>query len=140
MPLSQTVLLNRADIPSHSALESTLKELQFKLSVDAAYEPLKSSGYLPCTLNGEDGGVQIRFEQLSDYAKEFPDVAGDAGSRDIAIRLRAGGDPREEVCVLMIASALARSAGALIHDARKQVMVPATDLASQALARFQELD
>ncbi|QSA95554.1 hypothetical protein [Methylococcus sp. EFPC2] len=140
MSVSLSAILDRSDVPALEALNTALKGLKFKLSVDDAYVPFETSGYLPCTLNGEDGGLNIRFEAAEAYLGQHPQSRSEAGARDTLIALRSGGDPREDVCVLMIAAALAHDFGAIVHDPKKNVLLPAEKLVSQARGKFAELD
>lgn len=136
----QSAILTRSDVPTREALHEAIKALKFKLSVDESYAPFESAGYLPCTLNGEDGGLTIRFDALEPYLSQFPDLKDQAGQRDTLISLRSGGDPREDVCVLMLAAALAEKFGAIVHDPKKGTITPADKLAGQARSQFAELD
>ncbi|WP_434130801.1 hypothetical protein [Methylocaldum sp. GT1BB] len=140
MSQSQSVILNRSDVPTREALQEAINGLKFKLSVDESYAPFESSGYLPCTINGEDSGVNIRFDALEPYLARFPNLQAQAGQRDTLITLRSEGDPREDVCVLMIAAALAQNFDAIVHSPKKDVLSPAEKLISQARSQFADLD
>lgn len=140
MSQSKSAILNRSDVPSRDALHEAIKELEFKLSVDESYVPFESSGYLPCTLNGEDGGLNVRFDAAEPYVTQFPALKDHTGQRDTLITLRSGGDPREEVCVLMLAAVLAEKFGAIVHDPKKDALSAADKLIGQARSQFAELD
>lgn len=105
MAQTYTAFLIRDLIPKRAALQAAIKTLGFKLTLEDDYVPFASSGYLPCTLDGEDAGLNIRFID-SDL------VVG----KDAAIVLQSGGDPREEATILMIAAALASGFDAVVHD------------------------
>ncbi|BBL77073.1 hypothetical protein [Methylomagnum ishizawai] len=140
MPQLQSALLGRADVPTRAQLQEALREFKFKLDVDAAYAPFQSVDYLPCTLNGEDGGVKLRFDAVEPYLAQFPELDDPPGQRDTLVTLRSGGDPREDVCVLMLAAVLAAKFGALVHDPKKNATIPADKLLGLARSRFAELD
>lgn len=140
MPQSQSAILNRADVPTREALQAALKEFKFKLSIDEAYAPFASVDYLPCTLNGEDGGLKLRFDALEPYLDQHPELKDHIGGRDTLISLKSGGDPREDVCVLMLAAVLAGKFGAVVHHPKKNTLTPADKLLSQARSQFAELD
>lgn len=140
MAVSYAILIRRADLPTRPALQEALAGLGFRLTLDEAYAPLESTGYLPCTLNGEDAGVDLRFEPAEAYLHHHPPLQAPAEGRDILVRLRAGGDPREQVCALMIAAALAQCASAIVHDVEGDSLVPAATLLDQARRRFRALD
>lgn len=140
MSMTRSAILSRSDVPSHSGLKEAIKGLKFQLAVDESYVPMESSGYLPCTINGEDSGINIRFESAAAYLAKFPGAQAQAGERETLITLRSEGDPREDVCVLMIAAILAQNFGAIVHDPKKDVMYSAEKLISQARSQFAELD
>jgi len=120
--------LNQSRIPELEALQSAIRSLGFKLTVDEAYAPMKSTGYLPCTLDGEDAGVTIRFEASTEIT-----------GQDTAITLQWGGDPREQTSAAIIIAALAHSFGATVLDQRRQI-VGASVLLNHAKALFTALD
>lgn len=127
-----TAYLVRSEVPALDALQQALAALRFKLAIDDAYVPFKSSGYLPCTLDGEDGGFDLRFFGVE--ADPLPPAAVQAqlGARDVAIALRWGGDPREKICVLMVCAALAQDFGALVHDGERDCTRNAPELIEMA--------
>lgn len=140
MAITHSAVLERAHVPAREALQNALKGLKFKLSIDETYTPFESAGYLPCTLNGEDGGLDIRFEAADGYLNQHPDLRTETGQRDTLITLRSGGDPREDVCALMIAAVLAHDFSAIVHDPKKGVILTAEQLISRARSQFADLD
>lgn len=105
MAVTYTAFIKSEQIPLRAALQAALKALGFKLTLEDDYVPFASSGYLPCTLDGEDAGFNIRF------------VKSDAiTNKDAAIVLQSGGDPREDATVTMIAAALANDFDAVVQD------------------------
>jgi hypothetical protein len=138
--VSQSAILRRSDVPSREALQEALKTLKFKLTLDESYVPLESSGYLPCTINGEDGGFDIRFDRLETYLGKYAELESCLEQRDTLISLRWSGDPREEVCALMVAAALAQGFDAIVHDPKKNVVITAEKATAEARAKFSELD
>ncbi|PKO91521.1 MAG: hypothetical protein CVU15_07775 [Betaproteobacteria bacterium HGW-Betaproteobacteria-1] len=101
-----TVYLNRDRFPKRAGLQAAIKALGFKLTLEEDYVPFISSGYLPCTLNGEDAGFTLRFHTTDGI-----------NGRDGAATLQWSGDPREQASAIMVAAALAHEFGALVHDA-----------------------
>ncbi len=114
---------SKADaMPDRDLLQSAIKALKFKLTLDEAYAPFETAGYLPCTLEGEDAGVDMRFER---------DVPGAEG-RDALMRLKWGGDPREHLSALIIAAAMTQAASAEVIDPDKGVTIEQAELLKQA--------
>jgi len=128
MARSYTAYLNSDQIPALEALQAAIKSLGFKLMLDDAYTPMKFSGYLPCTLDGEDAGVTIKFD-------DSQEIAG----RDTAITLQWSGDPREQVSATMIAATMAHVFAATVSDQNQQE-TSAEALVAEARKQFANLD
>lgn len=128
MARTYTAYLNSDQIPALEALQAAIKSLGFKLMLDEVYAPLQFSGYLPCTLDGEDAGVTIKFETSQQ-------VAG----KNTAITLQWSGDPREQVSAVMIAAAYAHAFAATVYDQNQQV-TSAEALVAEARKQFSNLD
>lgn len=94
-------------MPARADLQSAIKRLGFDLTLDAAYAPFESSGYLPCTLEGEDAGVDLRFEREAPLPDAAAALADQRGLRTVLIKLKWGGDVREQLSALIVAGALA---------------------------------
>ena len=115
MARALTAYLKRADVPARKALQQAIDRLSFTLTLDDGYLPFETAGYLPCTLDGEDAGFDLRFKDLSAVVAETPGVAGSLGERDVAMSCKWGGDPREEATALAVCAALAKEFGALVE-------------------------
>lgn len=109
MARALTAYLKRADVPARKALQQAINALAFPLTLDDGYVPFETSGYLPCTLDGEDAGFDLRFKDAASGAIETA-----IGDRDVAISCKWGGDPREEAAALAVCAALAISFDAIV--------------------------
>ncbi|MGO9720965.1 MAG: hypothetical protein ACLPOA_10360, partial [Methylocella sp.] len=98
MARAQIAYLNRKDVPARKALQEAVDQLGFKVTLDDSYAPFKTAGYLPCTLDGEDAGFDMRFQDVA--ADISPALKSSIGSRDTAIGFRWAGDPREQLAAL----------------------------------------
>jgi len=107
--------MRRAEVPARSALQRAIDELDLALTLDHGYVPFESSGYLPCTLDGEDAGFDLRFREAAAELAKAPSPPGDLDGHDIAISCKWGGDPREEASALIVAAALAGHFHALVQ-------------------------
>ncbi|MGJ4929988.1 hypothetical protein ACQR1I_28665 [Bradyrhizobium sp. HKCCYLS2038] len=101
-----TAYLKRTEVPTRTALQQAIAGLPFPLTLDDGYVPLETSGYLPCTLDGEDAGFDLRFTEIEEQR---------ADACDVAATLKWGGDPREEAAALAVCAALATTFGAIIQ-------------------------
>jgi hypothetical protein len=128
MARTYTAYLNSEQIPALEALQAAIKSLGFKLTLDDAYAPMKFSGYLPCTLDGEDAGVTIKFEASQE-------VTG----KDTVITLQWSGDPREQVSAVMITAAFAHAFAATVQDHNRHE-ISAEALVADARKQFSNLD
>lgn len=97
MPRTLTARLSRDRIPDREALQQAIAALDRPLALDAGEAPFATAGYLPCTLQGEDAGFDLRIG-------ETPDT-GDG--RAILLTLTWSGDPREEAAARIVCAALA---------------------------------
>ena len=139
MAKSYIAYLERSRVPDWQALQAALKALRFPLTVDDDYVPFESGGYLPCTLDGEDAGVDIRFADSAAQLVEHPGLQEAVGARDTAIVLRAGGDPRERATALMLAAALAHSFDAQVQARPEDTLRTPDELLSESRQRLSEL-
>lgn len=108
-----TVWIKRQDVPSRPVLQKAIKALGAPLSLDEAYAPFETAGYLPCTLDGEDAGFDLRFKEGQTPA---PELMARLNGRDIAMTCKWGGDPREDAAASLFCAALVKSFGALAQQ------------------------
>jgi hypothetical protein len=130
MARAQTVYLNSGDIPARKALQAALDQLGFKLVLDDSVEPLKTKGYLSCTLDREDAGFDLRFKKAEEDL--YPGIKSELGSRDVAMSLRWAGDPREELAALAVCAALVGKFGAIAHEPEQDKLLSLDHLLARA--------
>ena len=114
MARAQTAYLNRNDVPARDLLQAAIRQLGFKLALDNSYEPFETKGYLPCTLDGEDAGFDLRFQHVEEGVSS--NLASAIGGRDTAMKFRWAGDPREQLAALAVCAALVDKFGAIVHE------------------------
>jgi hypothetical protein len=132
MARAQSAFLSRTDVPARKELQAALDALGFKVTLDDTYAPFKSSGYLPCTLDGEDSGFTIKFADIGESG-ELPDpLRAEIGGRDVEISFRWSGDQRELACAMAVGAALSKSFSALIYDPDGRTIVAADELIDKA--------
>jgi hypothetical protein len=59
MSLTQTAFLEKSRVPDRAKLEEAVSALGFNLTIDEFDKPFECSGFLPCTLNGQESGFEI---------------------------------------------------------------------------------
>jgi hypothetical protein len=114
MANSQIAFLARDQVPDRQRLQEAVKQLRFKLAIDEAYVPFECSGYLPCTLDGEDAGCDLRFGDASACAVDAAHLQAQLGGRDTAMIFRWSGDLRERASAMILCAALAQQFGARV--------------------------
>lgn len=127
MPRKYTILVNRQEMPDRAALQTAIKMLGFKLTLEENFAMFAAPKYLPCTLHGEDAGFTFG-------STESQDLPG----KDIAISLQWGGDPREKAAAHIVATALAHATESVVLDCNneqicKESLVAATQKAFESL-------
>jgi hypothetical protein len=130
MARAQTAYLNRKDVPARDLLQAAIRQLGFKLALDDSYEPFETKGYLPCTLDGEDAGFDLRFQHVEEGVSS--NLASAIGGRDTAMRFRWAGDPREQLAALAVCAALADKFGAIVHEPEGDRLLTLDELLEKA--------
>lgn len=126
MPRAYSALLGRADVPARKPLQQAVDSLKLKLTLDDAYVPFETSGYLPCTFDGEDAGFNLKFQDVDGK------LADRAQGKDVALAFNWGGDPREEAAVLIVLAALAKDFAALVYEPDGDKILPADEVLAKA--------
>lgn len=111
MARALSAYLARDKVPERKPLQQAIDALKLPLKLDGDYVPFETSGYLPCTLDGEDAGFDLRFG----VAAEDVSTALNLGERNVALNLKWGGDPREEAAALIFCAALANDFDAVVQ-------------------------
>lgn len=111
--------LQSGQMPDLPTLQTSIKQQGFKLVLDEAYVPYETSGYLPCTLEGEDAGVYLTFERDPTLPEAAMALSAEQGARRALMRLKWSGDAREEMTAMVIAAVLAIGFDALVIEPEK---------------------
>jgi hypothetical protein len=130
MARAQSAFLQRNEVPTRQALQQAIDALKFKLSLDDGYAPFKTSGYLPCTLEGEDAGFDLRFKDADPTSA--PKLAAELGERDVELTFKWSGDVWEAASAAIFCAALAQNFGAIIFDAEAEVFISTDELIAKA--------
>ena len=113
--------LDPAQVPDHATLQAAVKALGFGIVFDAPWLPFETSGYIPCTAQGEDAGLELRFEANGPWPEAAAANAAAQGSRSVLVQLRWGGDKREELCATALAAALVGHCDAVVLEPERGV-------------------
>jgi hypothetical protein len=134
MARALTAYLLRSAIPPRAAMQAAIDALHFPLKLDADYVPFATAGYLPCALDGEDAGFDLRFNAPPTDLSSSLQAA--IGARDTALSVKWSSDPREEGAALMFCAALAHAFGALVHDPTADMLLSSDQLTARAREAF----
>lgn len=139
MSLQQTAYIERANVPDRAALQAAVHALGFDCKIDTYYVPFHCSGFLPCVLAGSQSGFEIYFEAAADVLRDFPNLAGTVGNRDVAMTFRWGGDMSGCACVLIVSAALAKAFGAIVHYQDDDMLYSDAQLVEEARSALQAI-
>lgn len=132
MACTLTAYLERGAVPDLAALQQSLTSQKSSLALDPDYVPMKTSGYLPCTLDGENAGFHLRFRELAAGVEIWPLLQSNLGTREIVMTFSCGGDAREDAAASKVCAALARDFGAVVQDGGEDVILSEADLLERA--------
>ncbi|HEY8139309.1 MAG TPA: hypothetical protein VIF61_15815 [Methylocystis sp.] len=130
MARAQIAYLNREDVPARKPLQAAIQQLGFKLALDDSYEPFETKGYLPCTMDGEDAGFDLRFQHVEEGLSS--NLSSAIGGRDTAMKFRWAGDPREQFAALAVCAALVEKFGAIVHEPEGDRLLALDELLEKA--------
>lgn len=111
MANTQYAFLKSGDFPSRDQLQQAIEHAGFDLKLDPDYKPRTDTGFVPCSLNGMDSGVEMYFDGSDELISSFQDIAAD---RDCCLSFCWGGDMAECACAMVVSYALAESFGAIV--------------------------
>lgn len=128
----QSTILSRADVPDRASMQNAIDAIGFNMKIDESYEPFGSSGFLPCTLNGQPSGVEIFWEPLHDILAAWPNLKELVAERDSAMTFVLHSDMSELVCALVLSAALCISFGAVSFYQDDNTLSSASELIEEA--------
>ena len=100
MSNTQFAFLNRASVPDRRALQASIDAMGFDLELYPDFARFEDSGFLPCTLNGEEGpGFEISYDSASDVIDDDEDFASVADGRDFCISMVWRSSVKDLACV-----------------------------------------
>lgn len=111
MANEQYAFLKSSNVPTREGLQQAIDRAGFDLKLDAGYQPRTNVGFVPCTLNGKETGVEMYFDDSKELMDSFRELAED---RDCCISFRWGGNMRECACAMVASYALADSFDAIV--------------------------
>lgn len=115
MSNTQFAFLRRSQVPDRAALQASIDALGFNLKLHPEFTPFEDSGFLPFTLNGEEGpGFEIEYQDLTDIADGDEDLEALAGGRDHCISMAWRSSMKDLACVMIVSCALTKDFDAIV--------------------------
>lgn len=111
MANDQYAFLQRADVPSLQAWQEAIDQSGFDFQLDPTLKPFEDSGFLPCTLGGQEAGFEIYYDGSAELLEQFD---GLREGRDFCIQFRWGGSLAECASAMVASYALAKYFGAIV--------------------------
>jgi len=140
MPRAHSAFIARKDVPARKELQAAIKALKYKVTLDDGYVPFETSGYLPCTLDGEDAGFTIRFQDVGQDLGNVPAAVKEKlEGRDVEISFKWTGDIREVIAALAVSAALVNDFGAIIYDPDADKVVSKSAFLAKAQETAEEM-
>lgn len=115
MSNTQYAFIDRARLPTRDALQASITALGFDLALYPGFTLPEFSGFLPCTLEGEEGpGFEVFCEDAAEITGDEADLVAMAAGRDFCIGLVWRSSMKDLACVLIVSCALAKDFGAIV--------------------------
>jgi hypothetical protein len=111
MANEQFAFLKSSGVPTRDQWQQAIDRAGFDLKLDPKFEPRKNVGFVPCKLNGAESGVEMYFDDSSEFMKAFSAIAAE---RDCCISFRWGGSMQECACAMIASFALASEFDAVV--------------------------
>lgn len=111
----QYAFIDRTKIPDRTALQASIAVLGFDLKLHPEYTPFKDSGFLPFTLEGEEGpGFDIEYEDAANLVAHDNALRAVAANNNYCITMAWHGSARDLACAMIVSYVLAKDFGAVV--------------------------
>lgn len=115
MSNTQFAFIKRSLVPDREALQASINSLGFDLQLHPEFNPTTDSGFLPFTLNGQEGpGFEVFYADTNEVAGEDEDLQSLAGGRDHCISMVWRGSMKDLACVMIVSCALTKDFDAVV--------------------------
>ena len=115
MSNTQFAFIKRSSVPNREELQASIDALGFDLKLHPEFNPTTDSGFLPFTLNGEQGpGFEVFYADTEEVAGDDEDLQSLAGGRDHCISMVWRSSMKDLACVMIVSCALTKDFGAVV--------------------------
>ena len=111
MSMSLFAILNKTDVPEVKDWQAEIDDAGFDLKLDSRLVPYETSGFLPCTLFGDDAGFEIGYEGVEELPETLRCLAE---GRDVCISFGWSSSLLEGASAMTAAYALAMERDAVV--------------------------
>jgi len=111
----QYAFIDRSRVPNRPELQASIDALGFDLQLSPEYTPFEDSGFLPFTLNGEEGpGFEIQYAVATELIGDDQALKAIATGRDCCISMAWHGSMKDLACVMIVSCALMKNFDAVV--------------------------
>jgi hypothetical protein len=115
MSNTQFAFIKRSALPDRAALQASVDALGFDLKLHPQFRPITDSGFLPFTLNGQEGsGFEVFYTDTDEVAGDDKNLLFLAGGRDHCISMVWSSSMKDLACVMIVSCALAKDFDAVV--------------------------
>lgn len=130
------VFLDQTNIPPAVDWQTAIRSLHFDLEFDNAFDPFKSSGYVPCMIGTSSTGFEYALSSSGDVIPAYPALSSLVGGFDSVVSFTFGGDVAECASAAIAAATLTTVSQGMMYDPQDDLRfagVEAIDYAHQVL-------
>ena len=115
MSNNQFAFIKRSSVPNREALQASVDALGFDLKLHPEFDPTTDSGFLPFTLDGEEGpGFEVFYSDTNEVAGDDEDFMSLAQGRDYCISMVWRSSMKDLACVMIVSCALTKDFDAIV--------------------------
>ena len=111
MANEQYAFLKSSCVPTRDQWQQAIDCVGFDLKLDLKFEPRTNVGFVPCKLNGAESGVEMYFDDSTEFMGTFRAIAAE---RDCCISFRWASSIEEAACAMIASFALASEYDAVV--------------------------
>jgi hypothetical protein len=115
MSNTQIAFLNRNQVPSRDALQTSINRLAFDLKLHPDFTPFEDVGFSPCVLNGTpDVGFEVFYAPAAEIVGDDANLLEITAGRDFSMSMVWHSSMMDCAAVMIVSCALARDFDAVV--------------------------
>lgn len=93
-------------LPSRDRWQRAIDALSLPITLADDFDPASADGFQPCTVNGDESGVEVFHMPLEEALEDVPAVAPHVRGTNHTLAFRFGGDAYEAAAALAMCASL----------------------------------